>query len=496
MKIFAACFNTETNTFSVMPTGYADFSLTYHHEFTQQPNLADDFGCMGVWKKMSAQHGYDISLSLCAFAQPSGRIVKSVYESLRDEILTDLKSIQNVDVVLLDLHGAMAAEGIDDCEADIIGRVRQIVGSEVVIGVELDLHCHLSPEMIDGADIIISYKEYPHTDINDRAQELFRLAVQTRLGVYRPTMEVFDCKMMGMYPTSSEQMTAFLERLYQTEKNNDVMSVSLVHGFPWGDSVDAGAKLLVVTDNNRSLAKQLAQELGLHFFSLRDNIQFNSLPIDDALNRAKSSSHFPVIVADQSDNPGGGAPSDSTYALQWLIEHGVQPAAVAFIYDPEVVKLACVVGEGANIQVRVGGKMSVHSGMPLDLYANVVSIRKNYQHRFPQELGNDIFLPLGDAAVLRYKGIDIFVTSERCQCFSPCFFEDFNLNPKDYKVIVPKSTQHFYAGFSKISNEIIYMSAPGAIPPDMKLIDYQNMPFTQMYPWNDSPFDESDLKSV
>src|SRR5262249_54780694 len=137
--------------------------------------------------------------SLMAWAHPSGITTKSAYESLRDEMLNDLRAAMPVDIVLLNLHGAMIAQGYDDCQEDMIRRVRDIVGPEVVIGVELDLHCHLSTSMIACADIVITYKEYPHIDVNDRAKELFDLAVAAKLGRIRPKMALFDCRMIGLY---------------------------------------------------------------------------------------------------------------------------------------------------------------------------------------------------------------------------------------------------------------------------------------------------------
>jgi len=122
-----------------------------------------------------------------------------------------------VDVVLLMLHGAMVAQGYDDCEEDMIRRVRDIVGPTTVIGVELDLHCHLSPSLIAPADVVIADKEYPHIDINDRARELFDLAVATKLGNVRPTMALFDCRMVGLYPTSRQPLRGFVDAMTEAE---------------------------------------------------------------------------------------------------------------------------------------------------------------------------------------------------------------------------------------------------------------------------------------
>ncbi|MEQ9462731.1 MAG: M81 family metallopeptidase [Haliea sp.] len=487
MHMFAAAFNTETNTFSPFPTGERHFRLCHREDFVADPDRVHGLGCLTTWQQLCLEQGHQLTLSLSAFAEPSGRVVRSVYEKLRDEILADLRSAEDVDVVLLDLHGAMAAEGYDDCEGDLISRIRQCVGPAVVIAVELDLHCHFSAAMLEHADLMICYKEYPHIDINDRAVELFNLAVRTRAREIRPTMALFDCKMIGMYPTSGGPMHDFVQRMVDHEAQEGVLSVSLGHGFPWGDVADAGSQLLVVTDDAAELAAELARELGLAFFALRGTVEFASLPLEEAMSKALASPHRPVVVADQADNPGGGAPSDSTHALRWLLAHKVAPAAVAVLYDPEVVKLAMTAGEGARLRVRLGGKMSAESGDPLDLTTVVVALAGNHQHCFPQRQGEDYVFSLGDTAVLRCEGIDIVVSSERGQCFSPCILSDFGLNPLRYKVIVPKSTQHFHGAFAPIAAEIIYMAAPGAIAPIMQQIPFVRVDTADKYPWNDSP---------
>ena len=139
MKTFIACLGTETNTFSPMPTGLATFEETmlYRGDATQRP--ADAFSLpLHVWRRASEELQGTVTESLAAFAQPAGLTVRGVYEALRDEILADLRAALPVDIVLLSMHGAMTAEGYPDCEGDVLARVRAIVGSDTVVGAELD----------------------------------------------------------------------------------------------------------------------------------------------------------------------------------------------------------------------------------------------------------------------------------------------------------------------------------------------------------------------
>jgi len=504
MNIFAAGLFTETNTFSPIPTGIDDFEVIRVDDIKNGARQLSELVPFAQWQQKAEARSDHFLFGLFAWAYPAGLTTTAAYETLRDDLLASLQASGSVDIVLLNLHGAMVARGYDDCEGDLLAHFREQVGPDVIVAAELDLHCHLTQAMVDNADIIITYKENPHVDIGARGEELFDLAMAARLGQCHPTHALFDCKMVGAYPTSEAAMRSFIDTMIATEQRDEVLSVSFVHGFVYGDVPDAGGKLLMITDNNRPLAEQLAKELGLHIFSLKHEINFNSLPMEEALPKALtiaaqftgSDQAKPVVVADQSDNAGSGAPSDATFALRWLLEHQVRNAAIAIFYDPQVVKLAIAAGEGAELQVRLGGKMGVTSGDPLDLDVTVNVIKKYYRHRFPQEQGKSVLIPLGDTVSLQCAGIDIVVSSERCQCTSPCIFDDLGIPATEKQLIIVKSKQHFYGAFAPIASDVIYMAGPGAVPPNVKRIPYQRMSTHNKYPWIDNPFSTEEQVST
>lgn len=490
MRIFAAGIATETNTFSPVPTSLEDYLVQRGRDVLSGRVDHPSLDLSPIWGKPAKALGYEFIFSLNAWAQPSGITVKSAYETLRDEILTDLRQALPVDVVLLMLHGALVAQEYDDCEEDIIRRVRDIVGPGAVIGVELDLHCHLSATKIAPADIVVTYKEYPHVDMNDRAAEVFRLAVAAKLGKIRPTTALFDCRMVGMYPTSRQPLRGFIDGLKEAERRPGALSISFGHGFQFADLSHVGAKMLVITDNDQALAERLAREWGLQVYGLRRQIGFDSLslPIDEAFSKALSHPGRPVVVADQSDNTGGGAPGDATFALRWLLDHQVQNVALAILHDPEVVKIARKAGVGATLPVRLGGKIGTSSGAPLDIEVTVLSMLDNYMHAFPQDSGEPALFPVGHVVALRCAdGIDVIVGSERCQCFSPSIFSDLGIDPRTKRLLIPKSYQHFYSAFRSIAAEVIYMAGPGAVPPDPRQIPYRRLNTHRLYPWVQDP---------
>ncbi len=476
MKVFITCLGTETNTFSNMPTGMTNFEETmlYHGDATASSTALFAMPLV-IWREKAEAAGAEVIESLAAFAQPAGNTVKSVYEEFRNEILNDLKAAMPVDLVLLCLHGAMVADGYDDCEGDLTQRVRQIVGPDAVIGVELDLHCSITQTLTDHADVIITFKEYPHIDPPDRAHELFDICWQTVQGDVKPVMNVHDLRMISMWRTPVEPAASIVREMHHLETRDTVLSVSHAHGFPWGDVPDASAKLLVVTDNDIETGRKIASDLAETIWSLRDETHPTGLSIDEAFDTALASESGPIIMADHADNAGVGAPSDSTYILQTILDKNVENVASGFYWDPVAVRFCVEAGEGTEFTLRIGGKVGKGSGQPVDLPITVRKIVSNAEQSFgqaKQTMGCGVWVSAAN-------NLDIFLNSIRTQTFHPDAFEQFGLKLSDKKIVVVKSTQHFYAGFAPIAESVLYVSAPGSINMNFSEIGFKK--FTDPY---------------
>jgi microcystin degradation protein MlrC len=258
------------------------------------------------------------------------------------------------------------------------------------------------------------------------------------------------------------------------EGQDGVLSISIGHGFPWGDVPDMGTRMLVVTDDRPEGGARLAESLGQELYEMRERILPPYLTLEQALDRVLAIEEGTVVLADGSDNAGGGAPSDSTFILKALLDRGIQNAAVACLWDPIAVQLAMEAGEGAQFDLRLGGKMGPMSGDPLDLRVTVRKVVTDAMQSFGH--GPDkAQWRLGDAVALSVNGIDIVVNSIRTQPFSPEVFTNLGINPAEKRVLVVKSMQHFYAGFAPIAAEVLYVAAPGALTPDFKALPYQKV---------------------
>jgi microcystin degradation protein MlrC len=375
-----------------------------------------------------------------------------------------------VDIVLLALHGAMVANGYDDCEGDILERVRDIAGPTAAVGAELDLHCHITDAMVTHATALVAYKEYPHVDIPERAEELFALCADAAEGLTRPVMAAFDCRMIGTFRTTEQPLRAFVDKLKAMEGTDRILSLSLAHGFPYGDVADEGVKTLAVVDGDKAKAQSVARALGEEIFAMRDALAPKFLTIDQALDQALAAARTPVVIADTADNAGGGAPGDSTFFLHRMLERGITDAACGYFWDPIAVRFCREAGVGATFNLRIGGKCGPLSGNPVDLEVTVRGEAEAVTQRFGSAPDN-----MGPSVWVSGRGIDLVLTTLRTQVFHPEGMTKLGLDPAARKIVVVKSTQHFHAGFAPIAGQILYAAAPGALTKDFTKIPYRKL---------------------
>jgi len=456
-----------------MPAGRGLFAEegVFHGDASRQEDPNEGGRLLGYWRRRAETDGYEVVESLCAGAQPAGRVLREVYEGFRDGILADLRAARSVDIVLLALHGAMAADGYDDCEGDLLAGIRAVVGPDTVIGAMLDPHCHLTEAMLTRADLLIAMKEYPHTDGMERAAELYDLAIRSARGEIRPVMRDFDCRMIGIYPTTTEPMAGFVRRMKACEGRDGILSVSLGHGFPWGDVDRVGTRVWVVADGDAAKAATLAEQLGREFYAVRHSAVARTHGVDAALDRALAlrGTGRPAVLADVADNAGGGAPGDSTFILRRLVERGIGNTVSGCYWDLGAVNICCNAGVGASFDLRIGGKCGPVSGDPVDLRVTVKAIMPDHGQtgldggRYP--LGTCVWL---EAA----GGLHLVLASLRSQVFAPDAFTGLGLSLADKDLIVLKSTQHFHGFFAPLAAEILYVATPGAIAPSFADIPY------------------------
>jgi len=336
----------------------------------------------------------------------------------------------------------------------------------VPVGVELDPHCHMTRKRVRNATLIICFKEFPHTDFVARGEEVVELTLRAMRGEIRPVMSLFDCRMIGSFPTTIQPMRGLVDRVIALEGHDGVLSISLAHGFPYADVPEMGARVLVVTDNRREVGDQLARQLGAEFFAMRGKTLPESHTPDQAIDIALGEPGT-VVVADPSDNPGGGAPADSTVILRRLIERDVRDAAVGPLWDPMAVRLCFMAGEGARLALRFGGKTAPTSGQPIDALVTVKRLVRNASQTFV-----DAQVPLGDSATISLGAIDVVLITLRSQAMGTDLFTGMGVPLAGKKIVVVKSTNHFHAAFAPHASRVLYCDSGGPIPRDHRKVPY------------------------
>lgn len=475
MRIFSASLATETNTFSPVPTDMNAFRAAFFAgpgQHPETPTLCS--AVVPILRRRGKQEGFTVIEGTSCWAEPAGLIQRATYEELRDQILGQLRDALPVDGVVLGLHGAMVAQDYDDPEGDLLEHVRAIVGPDVLISAEFDPHSHLTPKRVRNLDLMAAFLEFPHTDFEERGEHVVDISLRALRGEVKPVISTFDCRMITIYPTSREPMRSYVDRLAAMQDEDGVLSISVIHGFMAGDVPEMGTRIVVVTDNDPAGGEALAKRLGEELYLMRRDTVMPMLDTDAGLDHAqelrRNHPDKPVVIADVWDNPGGGVAGDATYILRQMIARNMTRLGVATIWDPIAVGFAHAAGEGAELEMRIGGKSCAHGGEPLDLRVRVMRVLDAGWQSFRNSR-----VTLGRAAVVRPVGteLDIILITSRTQTYEPDIFTNAGIDfaAKDYLLV--KSTNHFYAGFAPITSEIVYIAAPTSYPTNPAKTDYR-----------------------
>ena len=477
MRIFTASLATETNTFSPIPTDRHAFEAAFYAPPGRHPDTPTLCSSpVPILRNRGRAEGFTVIEGTACWAEPAGLIQRQTYEALRDEILDQLRAALPVDGVILGLHGAMVAQGYDDPEGDLLARIREIVGPTIVIAAEFDPHSHLTRKRVAALDAVAAFLEFPHTDFFERGEHLVEIGLRAVRGEIKPAISTFDCRMIGIYPTSREPMRSFVDRIAALQGRDGILSVSIIHGFMAGDVPEMGTQVVVVTDGDRPAGDRLARRIGLDLYALRGTTAMPMLDteagLDRMLDRRREDPSRPVVIADVWDNPGGGVPGDGTHVLRRILARGIDRVAVATIWDPVAVSFCHAAGRGARLMLRFGGKSGPQGGEPIDALVEVRATPEEGWQRFRASR-----VTLGRAAVIRIAGteVDVVLITSRTQTYDPDIFTNQGVALHDKQLLLVKSTNHFYAAFAPIASEIVYVAAPTSYPTDPAATAYRKL---------------------
>ncbi len=473
----------ETNTFVNQPTRLEDF----RPEWTEGKDLLERHAGTGTELggiiDGARERGWTLAPLLFAMATPAGMVTREAYTSVADRLVGLLRAAQSagaVDAVILVLHGAMVADGFDDPEGDLLGRVRALVGPRVPLVGTTDFHANVTEDMVGAADCLISYDTYPHVDAWDRGLDAARVISRLAAGekataaLARPAL----APVPQVQASDRPLIQTLLERAHELERDPRVLNVSVCGGFAYADVPFAGMSFAVTTSGSPDLARGAAAELVSLAWSRREELRASALPAPQAVAEARrlaaGSGRGPVILINSADNIGGGTPGDGTAVLAELLAQGAERALV-IIRDPEAVAACWQAGGRHRVELRVGGKTDCLHGDAVPVRGEVLSLSPGrFVHRGPYMRGRQA--DMGRTAVLRVPpDVTVVLTEHRQPPWDAEMLYCLGIDPENLGILEVKAAVAWRSAFGKMARAALEVDAPGATPINPRRLPYRNI---------------------
>ena len=485
MRIAVASFSHETCTFNPTPTTTADFEWggvprgqaaldanrgvsTYINGFIKVADAEPDIELVGILDASRPRGGSSGSW-----------LTQDCFDAYSHGIAEGISAIDNIDGVLLALHGAMAVDGVLKPEAEIVRRVRRVVGDKPIM-VTLDLHANEDHELIEAADGVFIIKTYPHVDMEAIGMAAARCMAETVRGNLKPTMAIRKPGVITpsvFQGTGTQPAKAIMDRAKAWEENEpDVFCVSVAFGFAYADVPDVGATVIAVTHDNPDLAERVAQDVSDFIWEQREPFAGKTLPktqpgVAQAIEAAQTQAGL-VIIADHSDRMG-----DSTHILEELIAQQARRTAVVSIADADAIaRLQATAGVGDDVTLAVGGHTTEWAGAPVEI-TGTVAFLDDCVFTLTGPMSRGATQRLGTVAVLRFgEDNHLVLTGQLFQLLDDAILHAVGINPEAIDILAIKSRVHFRAFYEDVAGTIIEIDAPGLGPADLGQHHYVNIP--------------------
>ena len=483
MRIPVGGFQHETNTFAPTKATFDEFA----RGGGWPPLLRGDEvfeGTAGInlpvagFVEAMRKTTHQLAPTAWAAASPSAHVTEDAYERIAGMIVGALRAAGKIDAVYLDLHGAMLAEHLNDGEGELLARVRSEVGPQIPVVASLDLHANVTQQMLEHADVLIAYRTYPHIDMAETGGRVARFLEHRLAGRPRPRLSTRRVPFLIPLQTQCtmlEPTKSIYEELARLE-DRAVTSLSFTPGFPAADFPECGPVVIAYAEDPVA-ASRAADRLRGVVEEQESAFDYPVYAPGEAVRRAialASHAHRPVVIADSQDNPGAGGASDTTGMLRALLAANAQRAALGLMVDAAAARVAHQAGQGATIEIALGGKSRIPGDAP-------------FRGRFLVERLSDgrmtctgpfyrgARMSLGPSACLKIGDVRVVVTCEKPQMADQELYRFIGIEPRQQAILVNKSSVHFRADFAPIAEEILVCKAPGPMLADTSEFPWRNL---------------------
>ena len=422
---------------------------------------------------------------------PGGTVTREAYESLVRKMLDLLEANKPYDGLFFDIHGAMSVVGMDDPEGDLIKRIREVVGTDVLISTSMDLHGNVSERLAQHTDLITCYRMAPHEDaIESKKRAVENLVNRLENGKGKPKYKAW-IPVPILLPgektsTRVEPGKSLYAKVPEVEKQEGVIDAAIWIGYAWADEPRNHA-VVMVTGDDKDKVTQGAEQLAESFWKVRNEFDFvaPTTSYEEALQIALASDKKPFMISDMGDNPTAGGAGDVTWTLTELLkreefhkEDG-KTLIYASIPGPQLVEQALKVGVGGKVNAMVGAQIDARYAPPLLLTGEVAAIKQGDVHAETE-------------VVVKVNNASVIVTKKRKPYHNESDFTELGLNPRETDIVVVK-IGYLVPELYNMRGDWIMALTPGGVDQDLERLGHKRI-IRPMFPY-DADMEHPDLSA-
>jgi len=454
-KVLVGLVWHEGHSFNPIVTRRADFQITKGDGVLAEARAAST-SLSGIVKVAEAK-GYECVPVIAARARPGGPVEEAVLQEIFAAFEVAARK-GGFDAICLDLHGATLGERTIDPEGELLHRLRTIVGPDLPIVAALDLHAYVTETMVRNATILTGYRTTPHSDIQETGERAMMLLDRLMRERVRPRSVYVRIPFLtrGNDETATGPMAEIGGKADDFRQRPAIAEISIFNIHPFLD-VPMMGQVVLAYDDGGGAAEEAARTLSEMLWRHRSEFQERLTSVEEALTLARSSA-IPLALGDQGDRVVGAGPGDSPEIARIADEKFPDLRIALPIFDPAAVAAAREAGEGAEVEMPIGGSITP-SVAPLRRKWHVAKLRRaEFTNRGPYFAGTRA--DFGDAAVLVSQGITAIVTTQAPNVHDPAFYEDMGVPVATQNVVVARAANHYKLSFADIARTIT-VDTPG-----------------------------------
>jgi len=423
---------------------------------------------------------------------PGGAVTRASYESLVQQLLTLLKKNAPYDGLFFDIHGAMSVVGLEDPEGDLITRIRQAIGKNILISTSMDLHGNVSQRLAAHTDLITCYRKAPHEDAMESKQRaVTNLLTRIETGKGKPACKAW-IEVPILLPgektsTRIEPGKTLYSQVAPAAAQPGIIDAAIWIGYAWADESRNHGVVMVTGDDKQAVTKT-AEHLARSFWNARHEFVFvaPTASLQESLDKALASKEQPFFISDSGDNPTAGGAGDVTWSLKEILARPefASTSGPVLIYasipDAGFVQQAIAAGIGNTVTGLAGARVDARYAPPVRLSGTVRAIERG-----DRDAETEVVVQCGSVYVI--------VTAKRKPYHKEIDFTRLGLRPRQAAIVVVK-IGYLEPELYAMQKGWLLALTPGGVDQNLERLNYRHI-HRPMFPF-DKDMPEPNLSAV